>query len=77
MGDRENQRVVREVEEGRLVALYLNERQGTDYEARTGDHEPVDVVLVSRTGRHPRCEAQVVTSAIVMTTRMYRGRRQD
>jgi hypothetical protein len=61
MGDRENQRVAREVEEGSLVARYLNERQGTDYEARAGDHEPADVVLVSPTGRHLPREAQVVT----------------
>jgi hypothetical protein len=61
MGDRENQRAAREVEEGRLVAHYLNERQGTDYEARAGDREPADVVLVSPSGRHPPREAQVVT----------------
>jgi hypothetical protein len=53
--------MAREVEEGRLVAQYLNERHGTDYEARAGDREPADVVLVSPTGRHPAREAQVVT----------------
>src|ERR1700739_3546881 len=61
MGDRENQRAAREIGEGRLVAQYLNERQGTDYEARAGDREPADVVLVSPTRRHPTREAQVVT----------------
>jgi len=61
MGDRENQRAAREIEEGRLVAQYLNERQGTDYESRAGDREPADVVLVSPTGQHPPREAQVVT----------------
>jgi sirohydrochlorin ferrochelatase len=61
MGDRENPPVAREIEEGRLVAQYLNERQGTDYEAQAGDHEPADVVLVSRGGQHRRREAQVVT----------------
>ena len=80
MGDRENQRAAREIGEGRLVAQYLNETQGTDYEARAGDREPADVVLVSPTGQHPTREAQVVTiprtSGIGMTIKTSRGRRQ-
>lgn len=61
MGDRENQRAAREIGEGRLVAQYLNGRHGTDYEARAGEREPADVVLVSPSGQYPPREAQVVT----------------
>ena len=61
MGDRENQRAAREIGEGRLVARYLNGTHGTDYEARAGEREPADVVLVSPSGQHPPREAQVVT----------------
>jgi len=61
MGDREAQKTAWEVEQGTLVAGYLNGTQGTDYEARAADAEPSDVVLISPTVRFPARNAQVVS----------------
>jgi hypothetical protein len=61
IGDREAQKRAWEVEQGRLVAEYLNGAQGTDYEARAADAEPADVILVSPSGRFPPRNAQVVS----------------
>ena len=67
--DREAQKMAWEVEQGRLVAEYLNGAQGTDYEARATDAEPADVIIVSPTGRFPVRDAQVVSIPLEFCSR--------
>jgi hypothetical protein len=61
MGDREAEKKAWEIEQAALIAHEINNAEGTDFVAEASQHEPADVVLVSRSGKLKSRNAQVVS----------------